>query len=287
MAQKTYTLNSCIELFLLDREAINLADTSIVYYQQRLTKFELFCNDLGVTLLHEITSHTVRSYLIHLRQYSESYAHGCMRAVRAFINFVIAEELITNSPMKNIRMPKVAKKVPQVFTDNEINRIIFHSKTLRDRAICLFLLESGVRAREMLSLNVEDIDGRTVHINKGKGNKYRVCYIGSKAKRTLLRYLFDRDNPHGQRPLFTTRSDTRLQYDGLRMVLDGIRRSTGIKKCKAHTFRRTFAVNCLRNGMDIYILANLMGHTDITVLRHYLAFVQKDLQDAYDKAHLK
>ena len=63
--------------------------------------------------------------------------------------------------------------------------------------------------------------------------------------------------------------------------MERLRRRSGVAACKCHTFRRTFAITCLRNGMNIYVLARLMGHVDITVLRHYLALVQEDLQEAH------
>ncbi len=63
--------------------------------------------------------------------------------------------------------------------------------------------------------------------------------------------------------------------------MERLRKRSGVATCTAHTFRRTFALNCLRNGMNIYVLARLMGHADITILRQYLPLIEDDLQDAH------
>jgi site-specific recombinase XerD len=63
-----------------------------------------------------------------------------------------------------------------------------------------------------------------------------------------------------------------------------LRKSTGIEHLQAHTFRRTFAITALRNGMSVHHLARFMGHEDIHVLRRYLGLVESDLQSAHQAA---
>jgi site-specific recombinase XerD len=73
----------------------------------------------------------------------------------------------------------------------------------------------------------------------------------------------------------------RITYFGIAQLFKRLRKASGIKDCTAHTCRRTFALNCLRNGMDIFILVKLMGHSDLTILRQYLALVKDDLQKSH------
>ncbi len=70
---------------------------------------------------------------------------------------------------------------------------------------------------------------------------------------------------------------------GMTQMMARLRDRSGVKSCSCHTFRRTFALSCLRNGMNIYVLARLMGHADISVLRQYLALVEDDLEQAHAK----
>lgn len=90
-------------------------------------------------------------------------------------------------------------------------------------------------------------------------------------------------HPEADEAVFRHRSGAPLEESGLRKMLRLAGEVAGVKPCNAHTFRRTYAINCLRNGMNIYVLAKLMGHEDITVLRQYLALAEHDLKRASEK----
>ena len=81
----------------------------------------------------------------------------------------------------------------------------------------------------------------------------------------------------------TLDSDTRLTYFGLRSLLQKLGKKAGVKPCNPHRFRRTFALLALRNGMNVYALQRIMGHSDLTVLRRYLALVDDDLLEAHQQ----
>lgn len=74
-----------------------------------------------------------------------------------------------------------------------------------------------------------------------------------------------------------------LGQSGLMQLVRELGQRAGVSPCTCHTFRRTFALTCLRNGMNVYVLAKLMGHSDIAVLRQYLALVEDDLKAAHQK----
>ena len=74
----------------------------------------------------------------------------------------------------------------------------------------------------------------------------------------------------------------RLTTHGLRHLLTcGLATRADVADCHPHTFRRTFALSCLRAGMNVYALQRLMGHADLSILRKYLALVETDLQTAH------
>ena len=150
--------------------------------------------------------------------------------------------------------------------------------------MCLFLLDSGVRAGELVALAVDDvnIDTGEVWVRSGKGQKQRTCYIGAKTRKQLKRYISSRGTVWGGAPLFASENTGEpLTVSGIVQLMKRLSQRSSVRNCTAHTFRRTFALTCLRNGMNIYVLARLMGHTDITVLRQYLALAEVDLQKAH------
>lgn len=116
--------------------------------------------------------------------------------------------------------------------------------------------------------------------------KYDTVYLGSKSRRQVHRYLSDRATaPGAHSALFVAmrRPRRRLTTSGIVQLMDRLRDATGIAHCTCHTFRRTFAKNCLDNGMNIYALAKLMGHADIKMLERYLKISEHDLAAAHEE----
>ena len=131
-------------------------------------------------------------------------------------------------------------------------------------------------------MNIKEIDLNTgaVMIKCGKGGKTRMVFIGRKTRRAMRAYLRLR---HDQSPaVFVSKEEERLTYDGLRQLLERrAKRAKLVNKPKLHGFRRAFALNMLRSGVDIFILQRLMGHADLQVLRRYLAQNDQDNQLAH------
>ena len=157
----------------------------------------------------------------------------------------------------------------------------------RDRAILLSLLDTGCRANEFVSLDVGDInlaDG-SVMVREGKGGKSRVAFLGTKSRKELMRYMRHRGDVGLGDPLWiSVRGGRRLSYWGLRQIIRRRAEKAGVDAPMLHSFRRAFALLCLRNGADIYSLQKLMGHSDLTVLRRYLKQTEDDLREAHRKA---
>lgn len=284
------TLKAAFDLFILECQSRRFTAHTLRFYRGRLHLFLRWCDQHEICLLSELTHHHIRRYLVELDEggVSSAYHHSHARAIRAFLNYCVRDDLIEVSPFAKIKMPRLEKKVLAAIDTADIRRILRACKSERDKAICLLMLDSGIRASELCALNVGDVNVQTgaIIVRAGKGRKDRMTYIGPKTRRQLLRY-FIRER-HGQpgedEPLFTTQDgdNGRLVYDGLKQLLRRLRDASGVK-FSAHSFRRTFAINCLRNGMNIYVLARLMGHADITVLRAYLEIAEHDLRAAHEQ----
>ena len=138
---------------------------------------------------------------------------------------------------------------------------------------------------EFVALNVADVDksGRTV-VRHGKGGKSRVVFVGKRTRRALSRYLRLRGECSPDAPLWADGSGMRLAADRLRGILRQRAEAAGVDAPTPHSFRRAFALTCLRQGMDIYSLQRLMGHADLTVLRRYLDQTQGDLRETHRRA---
>lgn len=185
--------------------------------------------------------------------------------------------------MARVQMPRVGKDLLPAFTSDQVTALLKGCETARERALVLFLLDTGVRASEAAAVAVGDVDMATgaVLVRKGKGRKQRIVYLGAKARRQMARYLAERGRPAATEPLWASQlTGKALTRNGLTQLLRRLGKRAGVSPCTAHMFRRTFALYSLRNGMDIYTLQRLMDHEDLTGLRRYLALVEGDLQAA-------
>ena len=285
LKQRT-SLQDVLELFLLDCRAQGLTDDTLRFYRGRLSLFVAFSEESGAGNLEDFTHTSIKAWLADLqaRELSSSYIHSHARALKTFGNFCVREGLADVSPFARVKMPRLEKKILEALTQDEVKRLLAACLNERDKTILLFMLDSGVRASELVALNVGDVDAvGAVSVRAGKGQKGRLTYIGARTRKALRRYfVFERDGePEPTEPLFTSRNTgKRLTYFGVRQICRRLQERTGIEHCAAHTFRRTMAINSLRNGMNIYVLAKMMGHADIHVLKQYLDIVQDDVKDA-------
>ena len=147
------------------------------------------------------------------------------------------------------------------------------------------LLDTGLRASELLGLQVGDFDvhsGRLM-VEKGKGGKQRVVFLGVKARKGLLHHLVA-TNPGSATHIFLSERGGKLTYFGLAQMIRRRCKRAGVQPVSPHSFRRAFALASLRGGMDVYSLQKLMGHSDLSTLRRYLAQTEDDLRQAHAKS---
>ena len=197
-----------------------------------------------------------------------------------------------SNPIRKVKAPKVPLELLEPVSFETVTRMVKacpHNTFTgdRDTAILLCLLDTGARANEFLSVDLDDINQARgdILIRQGKGRKPRTVYIGKLSKRALRRYLNHRND--GNVALWVTdpRSGSeRMRYNGLWAVLTRRAKEADVEVPACHDFRRAFALAMLRNGTDIFTLAKLMGHEGITVLQRYLKQTNLDTEEAHRRA---
>ena len=200
----------------------------------------------------------------------------------------IRPQLITNNPLTNLKKPQPEKKVIQALSVNEIDRLFKecsgnNALAVRNRAILSIFLDCGLRVSELASVNVDDVnvDNGSMLIKHGKGGKQRVVRIGTKAQKTLWKYLtlYRKGNSNS---LFLNRSGTTLDV-GIKIL---IKRLGDRAKVHAypHKLRHTFAVSFLRAGGDVFSLQYLLGHSTLAMTQRYLQSLNaNDAANAHKK----
>ena len=281
-------LRLALDTFLTSREAMRLSPATLDWYGRMLRSFLAFLEKQGITAPEAIAPSHVRAYLVSLqrRNLKDTTVHCHARAVKTFLRFLAEEGIIPESPMRKVKMPRLDRRILPAFSPDDVKRLLAVCETPRDTAIVLCLLDTGLRAGEFVALNVADVDLKTgaVQVRRGKGGKGRVAFLGAKARKALLKYLLSRGGVKPEEPLWLSETTgARLTAYGLRLLLRRLGKRADVEHCHPHTFRRTFALWSLRAGMNVYALQQIMGHSDLSILRRYLALVEQDLAEAHKR----
>jgi len=278
-----------IEAFLIDRKAQGLSDGTLYFYQKKLKLFTEYCEAQVLTQITEISPSFLRQYMLYLEEtgHNEGGRHACYRALKTFLYWWEDEVEIDgwSNPIRKVKPPKlpVAPIEPVPLDDIKamVNTCDKSFTGLRDKAILLALLDTGARAQEFLDVNLDDfnqVSGEII-IQHGKGGKYRVVFLGKSARKAVRAYLRNRSDQC--RALWVSLTEEPLTYWGLREIIRRRSHTAKIDTPSLHSFRRAFAINMLRAGVDVFSLQKLMGHADLQVLRRYLAQTTEDIAKAH------
>jgi integrase/recombinase XerD len=289
-------LENWLKGFLIDRRAAGVAEGTLQFYRTKLKLFSGYCEAQSVIQISVITSTFLRQYLLYLEEtgHNPGGRHAAYRAIRAFL-FWYEEEVDPEgwgNPIRKVKAPKVPiEQIEPVPIESVAKMIKICKKGTfigdRDTSILLCLLDTGARANEFLDINIEDVNQTCgdILIRHGKGHKPRIVYIGKQSRRALRKYLKHREDHNPALWVTHPRYDLeRIRYDGLRGII--LRRSidANVEAPSLHDFRRAFAISMLRNGIDVFTLAKLMGHEGITVLQRYLKQTNQDAKEAHRRA---
>jgi site-specific recombinase XerD len=155
---------------------------TLEFYRCQLTGLIRFLTACQVMQVNQVRPPHLWSYLAALAECGpkDTSVHAAARAMRTFFNFCAVQDLLYASPMNSVEMPRLARRILPSFPSQSLPRLIAACARTRNRAIVLFLLDTGCRASELLHLPWSDLDlttGRVV-IWAGKGRKDRVVFVG-------------------------------------------------------------------------------------------------------------
>ncbi|MBI4322171.1 MAG: tyrosine-type recombinase/integrase [Chloroflexi bacterium] len=209
---------------------------------------------------------------------SQTIKHFVM-VLRGFATRLFEEGYTKENLIERLKAPKVPKKVMQVLTDEEIERLLSCCDTAiftgaRNAAIILLFLDTGLRCSELLGLRIGDlhIEDRWLKI-MGKGQKERIVPFGNRASRVLYRYLNYRGKDNGNDRVFLSVEGKPLTESGLQTLFQRLRKQVQMPRLHVHLLRHTFATRFLMAGNDSLKLQRLLGHETLEMTRRYVDMV--------------
>lgn len=283
-------LSTLAAAFLLDCKARNLSKYTQRFYRVNLEAFINWCDTQAVKTIDQLSPELIRGFLVYLdeRGHNPGGIHVFYRTLRVFLRWYALEfePLEWRNPLIKVKPPKVDIEPLEPVSLETVKALLAtcQSGTFtgeRDRAIFLFLLDTGARAGELIALDRQDVDILTgdVLIRKSKSRKPRTVFLGRKARRSLRVYLKLRDD--AIRALFVNDEGERLKASGLRQVVLRRAKRAGVPAPTLHSFRRAFAVAMMRAGVDLLTISRLLGHSDLSLLDRYIKQGNEDLRERH------
>lgn len=242
------------------------------------------------------------SYIRHLkegRQYASSTVARKVAAIKSFFHFLWREGHISDDPTAALDSPRVEKRLPRVISFEEVKSLLAQPskeggvKGWRDRALLQLLYATGMRASEVVSLNLDDLNLASASVRCwGKGSKERIIPIHAQAVATLREYVergrmeFLKPESAGERALFLNQRGKRLTRQGLWLIVKGYVKEAGLSEgVTPHTLRHSFATHMLDGDADLINVQQLLGHASVSTTQIYTHVSSERLREVYDKSH--
>jgi tyrosine recombinase XerC len=299
-------MDTAIDSFLAHLRTVRGAsEHTVKAYGEDLNQFAAFAQEQGITSVGEVDTALVRGFLYY-QTVEKTQARATIArkaaAIRAFFRYLVRRGIVARSPAQSLSTPRKQQTLPKFLNEDAVTALLAAPNAtkpdgLRDRAILEVLYASGMRASELVALNLSELtftaEGEgTARISHGKGNKERIALLGKCAVLALKIYL-DSGRPlllaEAKRPtdaLFLNRFGGRLSDRGIRRLFDKYCNEVAAShKITPHTLRHTFATHLLDNGADLRIIQELLGHSDLATTQIYTHVSTQRLQDVYAKAH--
>jgi integrase/recombinase XerD len=227
---------------------------------------------------------------------SPATIHRKSACLRSFYRHLRREGLRESDPTATLSAPRKNRKLPQVLTRGEVERLLTQPRgtdahALRDRALLELMYACGLRASEAIGLELGDVDvDERVLRARGKGSKERLVPIGQTAARAVRQYL-DRGRPalvrcSSETALFLNFRGGRLTRQGLYKIVRRHALGAGLAdRMSPHTLRHTFATHLLAGGCDLRSVQEMLGHADVSTTQLYTHLSSERLKDVYFRAH--
>jgi len=290
------SLDELLETFLVHvRTERGFSEHSVRAYATDLVGFLGYCEERGVVAPAAVTRHELRAWLAreHARGLARTTMARKLASLRALFRWLERTGRIPTDPAASLRTPRRDRPLPKVLGREEIDRLLAAPEgddllAVRDRAILETLYSAGLRASELVGLDVADLDlaGGVVRV-RGKGRKERLALLGSPAAAAVRAYLeLRRAEGLADPALFLNHRGSRLTARSVQRVLERRLAAAGLAgRATPHTLRHSFATHLLDAGADLRSVQELLGHASLSTTQIYTHVTTEKLKEIYDRAH--
>ncbi|MCY0859447.1 MAG: tyrosine-type recombinase/integrase [Sulfolobaceae archaeon] len=175
-------------------------------------------------------------------------------------------------------VPKVRNKEPKILKEEDVEALLKVVKGIENKLIVSLFLDTGLRAKELLSIKLGDIDleRNSIHITNAKNDEERVVFFTDRTKKLLINYISRQGIKDPEQPLFN------LTYQALYRRIKRLGKKLGLD-LRPHLLRHTFATLAIKKGLPVPAVQRILGHRDIKTTQIYTHLVSEDLEKLYKK----
>lgn len=275
------------EWFYADGTARNLSAQTVEFYRNKL----IYLTDAaGDRFPREITTAHLRLLLTHLREkrdWSVGTTNHFLTALKVFFSFLVKEGMLTENPAVRIPALKGDQHLPDPLSKVELQRLLAALLPgfcgLRDRAMLLICLDTGIRLGELMGLEPEDVDVEMgqLCIRRSKCRRERLVPFCGITRRVLLRYLALRGARAVTQTLWITETGTPLSRWYVMKRFERLARHAGVNGFHFHRLRHTMATEFLRNCGNLLLLQRILGHTTTRMTGRYVHLTDADTRASH------
>lgn len=247
--------------------------------------------------LYSTDNAAVMSYIQYLLNQgkSERSINRIVISLRSFYGFLKSRSLVTDIPKITYKSSRNTKKLPQILTVEEVDKIIRAvdkdgPKGIRDNALLELMYATGMKVSELINIDVEDVNLDLSFVKCTDNKQYeRLIPIGRSACRAIEDYLCIRGQvaESGVENLFVNLNGQKLTRQGIWRIVKEYSHKAGIDKdVNLNTFRHSFAVHMLQNGANVRAVQKLLGNQVLTYMDTYYEIINSDkINLIYKKSH--
>ncbi len=291
-----FDFEEMIEDYLAELEIRNYSPNTIKTYNSIINNFHDYLKKQTKLFDERQFLRAFKKYIQYLKRekdVTQNYIYLVTVVVKKFLEFNHIYFL------DEVGAPKRTKSLPKSLNETEVEDLLDavswdenepKSKIItkmRDKLILTLLYSSGLRVSELVNLIIKDIDfdERTMLI-RGKGDKDRVVLFDKNAKALILEYLNlrEQDNKY----LFINKHGNPLTPRYIQLMIKKYGDKAGIKKkVTPHVLRHSYATHLLKNGVDIRVIQQLLGHASLSTTQIYTSVDMETIKTVYDQAKTK
>ncbi len=267
-------------------------------YGRDLQGFLAYCSEAGVGAIGQVDALLIQRYMQYLAEGSkaETSIKRFLASVRMFLRFCQLRSLITDDLTAILDGPRVWQRLPKSCSKDQVERLLSGPSPddpfyLRDKAILELLYATGLRASELATLKVHDVNMAIGYLRcLGKGGRERVIPVGKVALQAVrdyiqqlrLKLLSDSSEDH----LFLSRTGRPLsRIEVWRLVKKYALRAGIVRGISTHTLRHCFATHLLAGGADLRSVQEMLGHVSIATTQIYTHVDHQRLREVHKRYH--